>query len=120
MMVHNLRGLGAEGGGGDVATSVATIDAVMNEAASVAASTGSSWADALQSILPTLALTYQQKRILDVQAQRMRAGLAPLDASQYGVGVSVGLSPDVQKWLLFGGAALLAAILLPRLIRAAR
>ena len=62
---------------------------------------------ALQGALPTIALTLQQRQILAVQQQRMAAGLPPLDASQYGVGVSVGLSSQTQTMLL-AGAALLA------------
>lgn len=67
-----------------------------------------SWVDALARLLPTIAATYQQKQLLDVQVERARNGLAPLDASQYAPGVKVGLSPEVQKLMMWGGIAALA------------
>ena len=66
---------------------------------------------ALQGALPTIALTLQQRQILAVQQQRMAAGLPPLDASQYGVGVSVGLSSQTQM-LALAGVGLAAFLLL--------
>lgn len=75
---------------------------------------GESWMDTLQRTLPVLVATYQQKEILDIQMERARQGLPPLDPSQYGVGVTVGLSPDVKRWLLIGGAGLAAVLLLSR------
>lgn len=67
-----------------------------------------SWTDTLQRLLPILATTYQQKQLLDVQVDRARQGLPPLDASMYAPGVQVGLSSDTSKTLMMlGGAALL-------------
>ncbi len=69
---------------------------------------GESWTDTLQRLLPILATTYQQKQLLDVQVDRARQGLAPLDASMYAPGVQVGLSSDTAKMvMMLGGAALL-------------
>lgn len=69
---------------------------------------GESWTDTLQRLLPILATTYQQKQLLDVQVERARNGLPPLDASMYAPGVQVGLSSDTTKTLMMlGGAALL-------------
>lgn len=72
---------------------------------------GESWMDALQRSLPILAATYQQKQILDVQVERARQGLPPLNASQYAAGVQVGLSSDTQKMLIFGALGIAALFL---------
>ncbi len=69
-----------------------------------------SWIDALERILPVVVSTWQQKEILQVQVERAKNGLPPLDASQLAAGVNVGLSPDVKRMLMIGGAALLAAL----------
>jgi hypothetical protein len=96
--------------GQTAAADFATVDNAMQTATATAAATGSDWTSTLSDLLPKLALTYQQKQILDVQTARMKAGQPPLDASQYGLGVSVGVSPAVQTALL-AGVGLLAAFL---------
>lgn len=73
---------------------------------------GESWTDTLQRVLPMLAATVQQKEILSIQLARAKAGLPPLDNSQFGVGVSVGLSPDIKNYLMIGGIAALAMFLM--------
>jgi hypothetical protein len=121
-----LRGLGdatsdlLTGAGIDVAPSIPTPDlfsgtypASVTQAPPGTADDFQAAMKALQGALPTIALTLQQRQILAVQQQRMAAGLPPLDASQYGVGVSVGLSSQTQTLLLAGGA-LLAFMLLRR------
>ncbi len=78
---------------------------------------GENWYDALARLLPVLASTHQQKQLLEVQVQRAKQGLPPLDATQYAGGVQVGLAPDVQKMLMWGGIvalAVLAFAVLPR------
>lgn len=75
---------------------------------------GDTWTDTLKRSLPIIAATVQQKQILDVQMDRAKQGLPPLDASQYGVGVSVGLSPEVMKMLMLGALGIGAAIFLSR------
>lgn len=75
---------------------------------------GESWTDTLQRLLPILATTYQQKQLLDVQVDRARSGLPPLDASMYAPGVQVGLSSDTTKTLMFGAAAVLALVFMSR------
>ncbi len=67
------------------------------------------WYDALARLLPALAATYQQKQLLQVQVDRARQGLAPLDVSQYAAGaqVRVGLDPKLQSLLIYGGVAAL-------------
>lgn len=72
---------------------------------------GESWMDTLQRSLPALAATYQQKQILQIQLTRAQQGLPPLDPSAYGVGVSVGISPDLKNMLMLGGLALVALVI---------
>jgi hypothetical protein len=79
-------------------------------------SQGESWVDALAKVLPVLATTYQQRQLLEVQLQRARSGLPPLDVSQYSPGVQVGLTSDTRLLLIIGGAALAAVLLLPMLM----
>ncbi len=69
---------------------------------------GESWIDALSRILPTIVATVQQRQLLQVQIERARQGLPPLDVSQYTSGVSVGLSQDTKQLLMYGGIAALA------------
>lgn len=59
------------------------------------------WFDALARALPIIATTAQQAQILKVQTDRARQGLPPLNASQYGVGVTAGLSEDTKQILLY-------------------
>lgn len=70
-------------------------------------------------------LTYEQtqaqKKVMDLQLQRARAGLPPADINmeQYGLtgpSVSVGLSSTTRTMLLYGGVGLAAVYLLPKLI----
>lgn len=75
---------------------------------------GESWTDVLPRALTALVATEQQRQILKIQVERAKQGLPPLDASQFGVGVNVGLSPEITKMLAVGGAALLAVIYLTR------
>lgn len=71
---------------------------------------GENWYDALARLLPVLASTYQQKQLLEVQVDRARQGLPPLDATQYAGGVQVGMAPELQKLLMWGGIATLAIL----------
>lgn len=81
---------------------------------------GESWFDTLARAIPLLAATVQQKQLLDVQVQRAKAGLPPLNVSQYAAGAQVGLSPDTKQFLMIGGIALAAVFLLPQLLGARR
>lgn len=78
------------------------------------AAPGENWYDTLARSLPILAATYQQKQILDVQVDRARKGLPPLNASQFAAGVQIGLTPDIQKLLVYGAIGIGAAIFLAR------
>lgn len=74
------------------------------------ATPGESWVDTLGRLLPVIASTYQQKQLLDVQVERARNGLPPLNASQYAPGVAVGLNTDTQKLLIGIAVALLVGL----------
>ncbi len=71
-------------------------------------------------------LTYEQmqaqKKVMNLQLERARSGLPPLDITmeQYGLTgpqVSVGLSPATKTLLIYGGGALAAVYLLPKLLK---
>jgi len=68
------------------------------------------WYETLVRLLPAIAATDQQRRLLNMQADRARAGLPPMDTSQYGLGVRVGLSEDSKQLLIYGGLALAALV----------
>lgn len=73
------------------------------------ATPGESWSDTLQKLLPNLALTAQQLQLMQINIQRAKLGQPAIDVSSYsGAGVNVGLSPDTQKLVIYGGIALLA------------
>lgn len=73
------------------------------------------WWVSAQKIATALVMTDQQRRLLNVQIDRASKGLPPLDLTNYtGVGVRVGLSPQTQTLLIYGGLALLAVLLLRR------
>lgn len=66
-----------------------------------------SWLDLLGKGLTTLQ-TYQLNQI---NVERAKLGLPPIDTSQYtGVGVRVGLAPQTQQLLIYGGLALMAVL----------
>lgn len=75
---------------------------------------GESWYDSLARALPIVAATVQQKEILDIQVQRAKQGLPPLDASQYAAGVNVGLSPETTRLVTYGIVAIVAVLVLTR------
>lgn len=63
-----------------------------------------------------------QRKVMDLQLSRAQAGLAPLDINmeQYGLtgpGISVGISPQTRTMLIYGGAALAAVYLLPKVLK---
>ena len=78
---------------------------------------GDSTVDKILRALPTVVMADTQRRLLNIQIDRARKGLAPLDVSQYGMGVNVGLSPGTIQMIMFGGAALLGVYLLSRRAR---
>jgi hypothetical protein len=71
------------------------------------------------AILPLV----QQQKILKLQLERAKQGLAPLDVGQYvdpNQGLNVGLNPATQKTMLWLGGGALAAFALSRLMRSRR
>jgi hypothetical protein len=79
-----------------------------------------SYFDTMIRVANSLILADSQRRLLNVQLERAKNGLAPLNTSQYGMGVSVGLSPDVQKLLMYGGGAIVALLLYNALAKRGR
>lgn len=75
--------------------------------ADIKQSTATSWADVVKQGL-TAVQTYQLNQI---NVERARMGLPPIDTSAYtGMGVRVGLAPQTQQLLIYGGLALLAVM----------
>lgn len=67
----------------------------------------SSWVDLVGKGL-TAVQTYQLNQI---NVERAKLGLPPIDTSAYtGVGVRVGLAPQTQQLIIYGGLALLAVM----------
>ena len=66
-----------------------------------------SWPDLISKGLTALQ-TYQLNQI---NVERAKMGLPPIDTSAYtGVGVRVGLAPQTQQLIIYGGLALLAVM----------
>lgn len=63
---------------------------------------GESWVDAAAKLVSAITATWQQKQFLSLNLQRAQQGLPPLSASDYGLGVKVGLSDDVKSMLMWG------------------
>jgi len=73
------------------------------------------WYVTAQKLMTALLMTDQQRKLLNVQIDRAQKGLPPLDLTNYtGVGVRVGIAPQTQQLLIYGGLALLAVLLLRR------
>lgn len=72
---------------------------------------GESWLDSVARLLPIIAATDQQRQLLQVQVDRAKQGLPPLNVSQYSAGVQVGMSSDLKQLLIYGGLGFLAVML---------
>lgn len=92
------------------ANALESVAPTINEKITQQSQAGESWVTTLQRILPALATTVQQREILKIQLERARQGLPPLDNSQFGAQVSVGL--DNRTMMLLGAAAVGIAALL--------
>lgn len=89
----------------------------------------SSLADKIKDIVMGVSTAYlsaqqlsMQKKVLDMQLQRAKAGLPPADINleQYGLtgpSVSFGLTPQVTSILIWGVAGLAAVYLIPKLLK---
>ena len=74
-----------------------------------------SWIDTLTKLVPALTMTVQQVQLMQLNVERAKNGLPPIDIASYsGVGVNVGLSPATRNLLIYGGIAVLAVLLLTR------
>ncbi len=81
------------------------IESIVPGASSAAVSAtgpGDNYIDKLLQVATAYITTDAQRRLLNVQIERARAGMPPLDMSQYGVGVNVGLSPETLKLIGLG------------------
>lgn len=77
--------------------------------------TGESWIDTLTKLATAVVMTAQQTQLIQLNIERAKAGLPPVDIAQYsGVGVNVGLSASTRNLLIYGGIAVLAVLLLTR------
>lgn len=63
---------------------------------------GESWSDTLQKVLTGLVATNQQRQLMQINIDRAKAGLPPVDINAYtGVGVNVGLSAGTQQLVTY-------------------
>ncbi len=65
------------------------------------------WITTFARAVTAVQMADSQRQLINLQLQRAREGKPPLDASAYTPGVSIGLSPPLQKGLMWGGAILL-------------
>jgi len=77
---------------------------------------GEAWTDALVRILPNLTMGIQQLQLMQINVDKARKGLPPVDAQAYsGAYVNVGLDPNTQRLVTYAGLGILALFLLNRL-----
>lgn len=70
------------------------------------------------SQLATQALTaLQTYQLNQINVNRAKQGLPPINTAAYGTGINVGLSADTQKLVMYGGIALLGVLLVNSLTR---
>ena len=76
---------------------------------------GESWIDTLTKLVPALTMTVQQVQLMQLNIERAKNGLPPIDIATYsGIGVNVGLSASTKNLLIYGGIALVAVLFLTR------
>lgn len=74
---------------------------------------GESIFDTALRILPNIAATKGQIDLINVNIERAKKGLPPIDLSAYsGLGVNVGLSAGTQQLVTYAGLALVGLVLL--------
>jgi hypothetical protein len=77
---------------------------------------GEAWTDTLVRILPNLTMGVQQLQLMQINVDRARKGLPPVDAQAYsGAYVNVGLDPNTQRLVTYAGLGILALFLLNRI-----
>lgn len=84
-----------------------TVAPTITEKMADTAVAGEDWITNLTRLGSALVMTVQQRQILNVQMDRAREGLPPLDMAQYSPQVNIGLSADTKSMLMWGGAGLL-------------
>lgn len=67
-----------------------------------------------ETVATGIATAYQLKTLTDLNADRARNGLPPLDMSAIAPQINVGLPPEQLKLLMIGVAAIVAAIYLSK------
>jgi len=76
---------------------------------------GESWIDTLTKLVPALTMTVQQVQLMQLNIERAKNGLPPIDIASYsGIGVNVGISPATRNLIIYGGIALVAVLFLTR------
>ena len=76
------------------------------------------WWDTWSRIASSVVMANQQRQLMQINVDRAKRGEPPLDIAQYsGVGVNVGLSPQTQALVTYGGIALLAFLVFNTLAR---
>ena len=76
------------------------------------------WWDTWARIASSVVMANQQRQLMQINVDRAKRGEPPLDIAQYsGVGVNVGLSPQTQTLVTYGGIALLAFLVFNTLAR---
>jgi len=101
---------------------VGNYDAVLNEIApgivqkiNQTQTANESWIDTLTKLVPALTMTVQQVQLMQLNIERAKNGLPPIDIASYsGIGVNVGLSASTKNLLIYGGIALVAVLFLTR------
>jgi hypothetical protein len=74
---------------------------------------GEKWTDTFVKIATNLGLGVQQYQLMNLNVQRARQGLPPIDVATYsGAGVNVGLSAGTQQLVTYAGLALVGLVLL--------
>ena len=98
----------------DYATALETVAPNITSMMATQTYPGEDWTQTLTRLLTVITATQQQRQLLQVQVERARQGLPPLDASQYAVGVNanVGISRDAKLFVGIGIAAIVAVLLL--------
>lgn len=66
----------------------------------------------VKEILPSVLQFQTGKELVELNIERAKAGLDPIDVSQISPQLNVGIAPQTQKMIMYGGAAILALLAL--------
>jgi len=92
-----------------------TIAPGFNEKVAAATAPGEDYLTTAIKIMPNVIMGVQQLELMNLNIERAKQGLPPIDIAQYtGVGVNVGLSPATQQLVLVLGLGLLGILFLGR------